>query len=88
MEQIAESDCPLEHGETDGDSEIGSATGSHRGGNKTLLGIKLYEVGRLSLGQAAGFGGHSERAFIVSLGRYGLSVFAYSPGWLGEEVGA
>ena len=53
---------------------------------RLLLAIKLYEVGRLSLGQAAKLAGYSKRTFIELLGRYGIPVVAYSPEELREEV--
>ena len=36
---------------------------------KLLLMIKLFETGRLSLGQAAKFAGYSKRAFMELLGK-------------------
>ena len=41
---------------------------------KTFLAIKLYEVGKVSLGQAAKIAGHSKRAFMEILGRYQVPV--------------
>ncbi len=46
---------------------------------KLLLAIKLYEVGRLSTGQAAEFAGYSKRTFMELLGKHGVPVFNYSP---------
>jgi predicted HTH domain antitoxin len=40
-----------------------------------LLAGKLYEQGRLSLGQAAGLAGYSKRTFMELLGNYKISVF-------------
>lgn len=42
-----------------------------------ILASKLYEKGKLSLGQAAELAGFSKRAFAEILGRYGVSVFNY-----------
>lgn len=42
-----------------------------------LLAGKLYEQGRLSLGQAASLAGYSKRAFMELLGNYNISVFNY-----------
>jgi predicted HTH domain antitoxin len=42
-----------------------------------MLASKLYEKGKLSLGQAAELAGYSKRAFIEVLGNYGVSVFNY-----------
>ncbi len=54
---------------------------------RLLLAIKLYEIGRLTLGQAAKLAGYSKRTFLELLGRYGVPVIAYSPEELREEVG-
>jgi predicted HTH domain antitoxin len=51
-----------------------------------LLAIKLYELGRVSLGQAAKVAGYSKLAFIEVLGKYGVPVVAYAPEELREEV--
>jgi predicted HTH domain antitoxin len=53
---------------------------------KLLLSIKLYEVGKVSLGQAAKLAGFSKRAFIEVLGRYKIPVFNYSPEELRQEL--
>ena len=42
-----------------------------------MLASKLYEKGRLSLGQAAELAGFSKRAFAEILGSYGVSIFNY-----------
>jgi len=55
---------------------------------KVLLAVKLYEVGKASLGQAAKLAGFSKRAFLEVLGRYQVPVFSYSPEELREETGA
>jgi predicted HTH domain antitoxin len=55
---------------------------------KLLLAIKLYEVGRVSLGQAAKLAGFSKRAFMEVLGRYKVPVFNYSPEELRQEIDA
>lgn len=54
---------------------------------KLLLAIKLYEVGKVSLGQAAKLSGFSKRAFIEVLGRYQIPVFNYSAEELDQELG-
>ncbi|WP_231636814.1 MULTISPECIES: UPF0175 family protein [Planktothricoides] len=54
---------------------------------KLLLAIKLYEVGKVSLGKAAKLAGYSKRSFIEILGKYRVTVFAYSPEELREKVG-
>ena len=53
---------------------------------RLLLAIKLYEVGKVTLGQATKIAGYSKQAFIELLGRYGVPVIAYSPEELREEV--
>jgi len=40
-----------------------------------LLASKLYEMGKLSLGQAAEVAGISKRAFTELLGSYNVSIF-------------
>ena len=40
-----------------------------------LLASRLYEQGKLSLGQAAEMAGYSKRTFMELLGDYGVSVF-------------
>ena len=54
---------------------------------KTLLAVKLYEVGKASLGQAARMAGFSRRAFLEVLGRYQIPVFATTPEELRQELG-
>lgn len=51
-----------------------------------LLAAKFYEQGKLSLGQAAEFAGMTKRAFIETLGNYGVSVFNYSVEELAKDV--
>ena len=47
-----------------------------------LLAMKLYELSRVSLGQAASIAGVSKRSFMETLGRYRIPVFRYP----GEEL--
>ncbi len=54
---------------------------------KLLFAIKLYEVGKASLGQAARMAGFTKRAFLEILGHYRVPVFNYSPEELREELG-
>ena len=42
---------------------------------KMLLAVKLYEVGKISLGQAAKMAGFSKRAFLEILDRYKVPGF-------------
>jgi predicted HTH domain antitoxin len=53
---------------------------------KLLLAVKLYEVGKVSLGQAAKLAGFSKRGFMEVLGRYQIPVFNYSPEELRQEI--
>ena len=53
---------------------------------KLLLAVKLYEVGKASLGQAAKLAGFSKRAFIEVLGHHKVPVFNYSPEELRQET--
>jgi predicted HTH domain antitoxin len=53
---------------------------------KLLLAVKLYEVGKVSLGQAAKLAGFSKRAFMEVLGLHGVPIFDYSPGELRQEI--
>jgi predicted HTH domain antitoxin len=54
---------------------------------KLLFAVKLYEVGRVSLGQAARMAGFSKRAFLDVLGRHRVPVFHYPEGELEQEIG-
>ena len=45
---------------------------------KLLIASKLYEQGKLSLGEGAELAGISKRTFIELLGDYNVSVFNYS----------
>jgi predicted HTH domain antitoxin len=51
-----------------------------------LIASRLYEQGRLSLGQAAEMSGFSKRVFIELIGRYGVSVFNYPASDLSRDV--
>lgn len=53
---------------------------------KLLLAVKLFEVGKVSVGQAAKIAEISKRAFLDLLGRYGISFFNYSPEDLRHEL--
>ena len=43
----------------------------------TVLAAQLYEMGKLSLGQAAEMAGYSKRTFMELLGNYGVSFINY-----------
>jgi len=51
-----------------------------------LLAIKLFEIGRLSLGQSAKLAGFSKRAFMEILGKYSVPVFDYPASELQQEI--
>ena len=53
---------------------------------KMIIASKLYELGKLSSGQAAEVAGLSKRAFLELLGKYNVSVFGYDAGELGEDL--
>ena len=53
---------------------------------KLLLAVKLYETGRLSLGQAAKLAEYSKRTFMELLGKNGVAVFDYPAEDLEREV--
>lgn len=50
------------------------------------LASKLYEQGKLSLGQAAELAGFTKRTFAELLGSYGVSVFNFLPSELASDV--
>ncbi|UYZ63208.1 UPF0175 family protein [Hymenobacter weizhouensis] len=51
-----------------------------------LLASRLYEQGKLSLGQAAELAGYSKRTFMELLGQYGVSVINHSADDLARDV--
>ena len=53
---------------------------------KMIIAAKLYELGKLSSGQAAEVAGLSKRAFIELLGKYNVSVFGYDADELAEDL--
>ena len=53
---------------------------------RLMLALKLYEKGRLTLGQAARAAGCSKRAFIDVLGREGVSILDSDPAELATEA--
>jgi predicted HTH domain antitoxin len=50
------------------------------------IAARLYEKGKLSLGQAAELVGLSKRTFIEILSTYGVSVFNYPPSDLDRDA--
>ena len=53
---------------------------------KMIVASKLYELGKLSSGQAADVAGLSKRAFLELLGKYNVSVFGYDEKELEENM--
>lgn len=53
---------------------------------KILLAVKSFEVGKLTLGQAARMAELSKRTFLEILGRHKVPVFNYSPEDLRREL--
>lgn len=51
-----------------------------------LIATRLYEQGKLSLGQAAEFVGMTKRTFAELLGRYNVSIFNYPSSDLSSDV--
>ncbi len=51
-----------------------------------ILASKLYEDGKLSLGQAADLVGLTKRTFAELLGKYGVSIFNYPASDLSRDV--
>lgn len=47
---------------------------------------RLYEEGRISLGQAAEMAGLTKRTFAELLGRYNVSIFNYPASDLAKDV--
>lgn len=54
---------------------------------RLALAVRLFQQGRVSLGQAANLAGFSKRAFIDILGREGIPVIDYPPEELQKELG-
>lgn len=69
------------------DLRVELPSGLSREEAKMLLAIKLYETGKVSLGQAARTAGRSKREFMDLLGQQQVPIFNYSPEELREEVG-
>ncbi|BAZ81556.1 MAG: UPF0175 family protein [Sphaerospermopsis kisseleviana] len=51
-----------------------------------LLTVKLFESGKLSLGQAAKLAGYSKSTYIELLGKMGVPVINYPPEELEQEM--
>lgn len=53
---------------------------------KMAMASKLYELGKLSLGQAANLVGYSKATFMELLADYGVSYFNQDPEELDEDI--
>lgn len=51
-----------------------------------VLASKLYEQGKLLLGQAAELAGFTKRTFAELLGAYNVSIFNFPPSELASDV--
>ncbi len=51
-----------------------------------LVATRLYELGKLSLGQAAELAGLTKRTFAELLGSYNVSIFNFPASDLGKDV--
>jgi len=52
----------------------------------TFIAAKLYEAGRLTMGQAAELAGYTKATFMELIGNYGVSVFNYPASDLARDV--
>ena len=52
----------------------------------TALAAQLYDIGKLSLGQAADLAGYSKFTFMEILTKYKVSVFNYAPEDLNQDL--
>lgn len=52
---------------------------------KLFLALKLFEIGRLSAGQAAELAGYSKRTFLELLGKHGIAWLDYPADELQED---
>jgi predicted HTH domain antitoxin len=51
-----------------------------------ILAAKLYEDGKLSLGQAAELVGYTKRTFMELLAKYGVSIINYPASDLSRDI--
>ncbi len=51
-----------------------------------VMAARLYELGKVSLGQGADIAGVSKRTFAELLGKYNVSIFNYPPSDLARDV--
>ena len=52
---------------------------------RLYLAMKLFEIGRLSAGQAAEVAGYSKRTFLELLGRDGIPLMSFPPSDLQDD---
>jgi predicted HTH domain antitoxin len=57
--------------------QVPDSLGEHQNDTIRFIAAKLYESGKLSLGQAADMVGLSKRTFAELLGDYGVSLLNY-----------
>jgi predicted HTH domain antitoxin len=50
------------------------------------MAMKLFERGKLTLGQAAEMVGLTKRAFMDVMGNYEVSLFGYTPSELNQDI--
>lgn len=53
---------------------------------RMVLASKLYEIGKLTLGQASELAGYSKETFMELLGNYEVSFFNYLPEELDDDI--
>jgi predicted HTH domain antitoxin len=53
---------------------------------RLMAALKMFELGKLSSGKAAELAGLSRVEFLEMCGRYGVSIFSYSPDVLEAEL--
>jgi predicted HTH domain antitoxin len=66
--------------------EVLDSLGEYQKDTVRFIGAKLYESGKLSLGQAAVMSGLTKRTFAELLNDYGVSYINYSVGDLKDEL--
>lgn len=59
--------------------QVPDSLGEQQKDTVRFIAAKLYESGKLSLGQAAEMAGLSKRTFAELLGDFGVSLLNYSP---------
>lgn len=53
---------------------------------RMTLAVKLYELGKISLGKAAELAGYSKTTFLELLSDYGVSIFQLTQGELMTDI--